>query len=134
MENLKLGHIALRTPDLEASVNFYRLLGASLTQRDRLDKPAGTVHLAMMRLGNFDLELIQPETGHVDGNLPAQNWAHLAIETADVDALKQALEQAGVNSFLTPACQDMPLYGGIRNINLTGPSGELLELVQVKGA
>lgn len=126
-----LGHVALRTADIEKSLAFYKLLGAEDdVVYASIPKPTGTTRLAMFTIGGFIIELIQPGDGVVAENRPDQNWAHLCFAVEDVDALVDSLRAKGIDTFLTPTPNSAPLFGGIRNINLTGPSGELIELSQ----
>lgn len=125
-----LAHIALYTKDLETSIRFYENLGGMLTDRAQVEKPAGTNLLAMVKLADFFLEIIEPHDGSPvtpEGGL----FPHLALEVDDIDAAISNLKNAGINTFRTDVPNDMPgLFGGIRNIFFTGPNGEQLELLQ----
>lgn len=125
-----LAHMALYTKDLEASIRFYENLGGMLTDRAQVEKPAGTNLLAMVKLADFFLEIIEPHDGSPvtpEGGL----FPHLALEVDDIDAAVSNLKNAGINTFRTDVPNDMPgLFGGIRNIFFTGPNGEQLELLQ----
>lgn len=125
-----LAHMALYTKDLEASIRFYENLGGMLTDRAQVAKPVGTNLLAMVKLADFFLEIIEPHDGSPvtpEGGL----FPHLALEVDDIDAAVSNLKNAGINTFRTDVPNDMPgLFGGIRNIFFTGPNGEQLELLQ----
>ena len=130
MQPIQLGHIALRTPDLEKSIAFYGLLGAKVVFREKLVRGETVTDIAMIELGGFRIELSHRHGGTVLPNTREQNWSHLCIDTDDVDALVAQLKTLGVDTFLSEEPQNMELFGGIRNINLTGPSGEMIELSQ----
>ena len=125
-----LAHIAIYTTDLEASIAWYAKLGAECYDRGEVAKPTGINQLAMVRLAGLDLELIQPGDGTPvvaeGGVIP-----HFALAAGDLDAAIAALRAVGVDSFRTAQPVELPtLFGGLRNIFLTGPSGELIELLQ----
>ncbi len=125
-----LAHIAILTKDLAASISWYEKLGGQCYDRGQVPKPTGVNHMAMVRLPGVDLELIQPGDGTpveaTGGVIP-----HLALETHDLDAAIRELRQSGIDSFRTEQPVELPnLFGGLRNIFLTGPSGELIELLE----
>ena len=124
-----LAHIALYTNDLQASLAFYERLGGRLTDRAESKKPSGTNLLAMVQMPGFYLEIIEPHDGTT--LLPEHGvFPHIAIEVDDIGAALTDIRAAGITSFRTTEPMNMPLFGGIRNIFFTGPSGELIELLQ----
>ena len=80
-------HIAIHTPDLDASIAFYEKIGGALRQKDALPTPAGAKGLALVEFGGFELELIQSPTPAplTEGNIP-----HFAVYVDDVDAAAAA--------------------------------------------
>ena len=124
-----LAHIALYTKDMEASLNFYKILGGVVTDQADVQKPTGTNHIKIVQLPGFFLEIIEPHDGSpvtAEGGL----FPHIAFEVDDIDAVVAELKAAGITSFRTPEPNTMPIFGGIRNIFFYGPDGELLELLQ----
>ena len=124
-----LAHIALYTKDMETSVKFYESLGGIVTDHADVKKTTGTNHIKMIQMPGFFLEIIEPHDGSpvtAEGGL----FPHLAIEVDDIDAAVADLKAAGIASFRSPEPNTMPIFGGIRNIFLYGPDGELLELLQ----
>lgn len=124
-----LAHIALYTKDMEASLNFYKILGGVVTDQADVQKPTGTNHIKIVQMPGFFLEIIEPHDGSpvtAEGGL----FPHIALEVDDVDAAVAELKAAGITSFRTPEPNTMPIFGGIRNIFFYGPDGELLELLQ----
>ena len=124
-----LAHIALYTKDMDASVKFYEILGGTVTDQADVKKPTGTNHIKMVQMPGFFLEIIEPHDGSpvtAEGGL----FPHLALEVDDIDTAVADLKSAGITSFRTPEPNTMPIFGGIRNIFLYGPDGELLELLQ----
>lgn len=126
----ELAHIAVLTENMEQSIAFYEKLGGVCEQRGSVNKPTGTNLLAMVKLAGFWLELIQPGDGTpVDargGVLP-----HLAIEVEDLPSCVEQLKAMGIDTFKTDQITVLPeLFGGLQNIFFTGPSGELIELIE----
>lgn len=125
-----LAHIALYTKDMNSSVKFYETLGGTAVDHAESKKPAGTNLLTMVKMpGNFYLEIIEPH----DGNPVTANgglFPHLAFEVSNIDETVLELKAAGITTFRTPEPTTMPIFGGIRNIFLYGPDGELIELLQ----
>ena len=124
-----LAHTALYTKDLTASLKFYELLGGNVVDQADVQKPTGTNHIKMVQMPGFFLEIIEPHDGSpvtAEGGL----FPHLALEVDDVDAAVADLKAAGITTFHTPEPNSMPIFGGIRNIFLYGPDGELIELLQ----
>lgn len=124
-----LAHVALYTKDMETSVKFYETLGGTVTDHADVKKTTGTNHIKMVRMQGFFLEIIEPHDGSpvtAEGGL----FPHIAIEVDDIDAAVADLKDAGITSFRSSEPNTMPIFGGIRNIFLLGPDGELLELLQ----
>ena len=121
-----LGHIAIRTKDVENSIAFYEKLGGRLLRRS--DAIPGKL-LALVDFCGVTLELIQ-----APGELPAEEGLipHFAIAVADVDAAAAQLAAAGLNSFETPGKSvSETLFGGLENRFFRGPDGERIELVKL---
>ena len=125
-----LGHIAVYTADMEASIAFYEKIGGALGKRDGVQTPEGEKKLALVEFGGFLLELIEPPVGPVpagEGSVP-----HFAVYVDDLDAVAAELRAAGVDSFLAPEKKVLPeTFGGLQNWFFTGPSGEQIELLQM---
>ena len=124
-----LAHIALYTKNMEASLNFYKILGGVVADQADVQKPTGTNHIKIVQMPGFFLEIIEPHDGSpvtAEGGL----FPHIAFEVDDIDAVVSELKAAGITSFRTPEPNTMPIFGGIRNIFFYGPDGELLELLQ----
>lgn len=130
-----LAHIAVMTRDLEQSIQFYERLGGKLSKRGQAQKPGGVNHLALVKLTDFEIELIEP---YDKATMPLEAQGaplpHFAIAVDDLEQAAQTLRAAGVDTFQTAAPNVLPeLFGGLRNWFLTGPSGELIELMQPMG-
>ena len=79
--------------------------------------------------GETTVELVCPSD---KGMLPRVTGTceHFCFNVEDVDAAVRELRAAGVDSFLTEEPYSRDIFGGVRIIFLTGPSGELIELFQ----
>lgn len=124
-----LGHIAVYTQDIGASIAFYENIGGALLKRGAVTTPDGEKKLALVDFGGVTLELIQSPTPVPmgEGNLP-----HFAVYVDDIDATAAAIRAAGVDTFLTPQKRVVPsLFGGLENWFFTGPSGEQIELLKM---
>ena len=121
-----LGHIAVRTKDIETSIAFYEKLGGKLLRRS--DAVPGKL-LALVEFCGVTLELIQApgEFPQTEGLIP-----HFAIAVADVDEAAKKLADAGLDSFETPEKNvSETLFGGLENRFFQGPDGERIELVRM---
>ena len=128
---MKVGHIAVYTENMEASVRFYQLLGGREGMRSTLDLGGGKSKdlLHMVFDGETTVELVCPSD---KGMLPRVTGTceHFCFNVEDVDAAVRELRAAGVDSFLTEEPYSRDIFGGVRIVFLTGPSGELIELFQ----
>jgi len=127
---MKLGHIALYVKDIEESIGFYKkMLGAGEESRAEIDKPEGTLKLALLPLADCVLELMQPPVPPVfqdtEGLFP-----HVCFRVTDLDKTVAELKSKGVDTFETDAPKLVHAFGGLRNIFLRGPDGERIELLQ----
>lgn len=124
-----LAHIAVLTKDLERTVAFYETLGGTCTARDSVQKPTGVNQLAMIDMGGFWLEIVQPGNGIVSaegGAIP-----HFAIEVENLEECAAELKAMGMDTFLTDAPAVLPnLFGGLKNWFFTGINGEQIELIE----
>lgn len=124
-----LGHVAVYTADMEASIAFYEKIGGTLSQQASRQTPEGEKKLALVDLGGVTLELIQSPTPMPmsEGNVP-----HFAIYVDDIDQTAADLRAAGVDTFTGSEKKVLPdLFGGLENWFFTGPSGEQIELLKM---
>ena len=126
-----LGHIAVYTADMDASIAFYEKIGGSLHLRAPACSPEQQRELALVEFGGFLLELIEPPVGSLvpsgEGSIP-----HFAVYVDDLDKTAADLKAAGIISFTEPEKKVLPnTFGGLQNWFFTGPSGEQIELLQM---
>ena len=104
-----LGHIAVYTADMDASIAFYEKIGGRLHLWAPACPPEQQRELALVEC------------------IP-----HFAVYVDDVDQAAAALKAAGVDTFRTPEKCVMPnTFGGLENWFFTGPSGEQIELLKM---
>ena len=121
-----LGHIAVRTADMDKSIAFYELIGGKLLQRAPACPPTQACELALVELAGLVVELIASDPGG-EGVIP-----HLAIYVDDVDKAAADLRSLGVDTFMTAEKAVLPnTFGGLENWFFTGPSGEQIELLKM---
>nr|WP_122011918.1 VOC family protein [Maliibacterium massiliense] len=124
-----LGHVNLRTPDLEKSLDFYAKLGFKVDSIDHWERENGTAHIAIISNGTCIMEVSQPADMSMLDGLKAGFFGHLCLSVDDLAKTVDELKAQGI-AFVQDEIQTLPLFGGIRNINIIGPSGEELELYE----
>lgn len=132
MKNFRgLAHIAVYTKDMDKSCAFYEMLGGNVYAKDAVQKPYGTLKLAMIEMScGFDIELLAPEKEEVAETV-AGAIPHIAIEVENLPSVVAELKSLGVNSFMNEQITELPsLFGGLRNIFFTGPNNEEIELIE----
>ena len=118
-------HTMVRVKDLDASIEFYKLLG--LEERKRSDNEKGRFTLVFMAPpgqtdGTHDLELTYNWDG--DDGLPSdsRHFGHLAYRVDDIYAACQTLMDAGVTINRPPRDGHMAF--------VRSPDGISIELLQ----
>lgn len=128
---MKLGHIAVFTEDMEKSVEFYTLLGGKKDMESVLDTGEGTSkHLVHMKFdGDATVELVSPSHSFM---MPEGTGIceHLCFDVENVNETAEFLRSEGIDTFDADKPYELPIFGGVRIIFLTGPSGEIIELFQ----
>ena len=129
--NVKIGHIAVFTDDMETSVKFYELLGGKKGMSDVLTAPDGTskklVHMEFE--DGATVELVEPSQKDI---IPkgAGICEHFCFNVENVDETVKSLKEKGINTFDKEEPYVLDILCNIKIIFLTGPSGELIELFQ----
>lgn len=122
-------HICIHARDIEASIAFYRdLMGFRVIGRET----NANEEYAMLKLNDSRLELIQPFNfdGDTFGNRGSITHIGLAVE--GIDDVVAELRAKGVE-FFTDGVEDHDApMGGMRVIQLLGPSEEHVNLYEWK--
>ena len=107
MLDMKVDHVAVTVSDLKQSIEWYtKFLGCLLKD----EYHSGEWHIAVMRLGEFDIELIQldktdnlPEyRKNVMSDIKTVGTKHFAINVDDLDKTIETLEGKGVEIVQRP--------------------------------
>ena len=132
---LGLAHVNVQAADVDKSIAFYRdTLGFTLVDTSDIDRSGKTMRYALLKLGTCVIEL-SPAPQPTDAGAaqaagsPGGPINHFALAVADVDKAVAALKAKGVSVARDPST-NAQLFGGIRMVFITGPSGERIELFQ----
>jgi lactoylglutathione lyase len=126
-----LAHLGVYTADISAAKAFYsNNLSFKLTDEASIDTPDGVLKLALLEWGGFVIELMERSKGWAMPVGVGGTVDHICLAVDDIEGLVKTLRSKGVH-FETEAISDLPkLFGGIRNIFLTGPDAVRIELMQ----
>ncbi len=122
-----LHHIAVRTLDVEKSIEFYEKIGGKAVLADILGTERGDKLMAMVEFAGITIELIQVFDPVETGIIP-----HFAILVDNLLDVVQEIAATGIDSFPTKRIQRLKVFNGITNWILYGPSGEEIEFVQME--
>ena len=131
---MKINHLAIAVPDLEAALGFYRdALGLPLQQVEAVEREG--VKVAFLPLGESHIELVQPtreDTGIAKWvNKHGAGMHHVCVEVNDIDAKLAELAAKGIE-LINP--QAITRDNGTRYafIHPRSAFGVLVELYEVK--
>ncbi len=131
---MKINHIAIAVPDLEAALLFYRDgLGLPVQEVDTVDREG--VKIAFLPVGDSHIELVQPirvDTGIAKWlTKHGAGMHHLCLEVSDIDAMLANLATKGIELINPQAIQR---DNGIRYafIHPRSAFGVLVELYEVR--
>lgn len=124
---LGIHHLCVQTPDMEASLHFYRdVLGFEVTDRETCDFG----EYAMLQLHGTRLELIEPNQTDENSFGAKGALAHFGLAVTGIDEVVETLTQKGIRfTSEKPESYAFPL-GGFRAISLHGPGGEAINLYE----
>ncbi|MCJ7795191.1 MAG: VOC family protein [Thermoleophilia bacterium] len=130
--DLKPHHGGISVPDLDASIAWYRdMLGFTVDLV--MDIPADTGRLAMLKNGDFRVELFEvpgaaplpDDRRYVDRDIRTHGMKHMAYLVRDVEALIAELRARGVD-----IVWDVQEHGGMKAAFIRDNSGNLVELME----
>lgn len=97
---VKIDHVAVAVPDLDASIAFYQRLGFELVERRRTAGNDTEMVSAVLRAGAIIMVLIQGTAPGSQVSRYIENYGpgvqHIAIEVRDAEKLRRELCEAGV--------------------------------------
>ncbi len=124
-------HLALRTSDLEKSLEFYKALG----MKEIIRWGEGKMEIVMLDIGDGGrLELF----ANRGIDYPAEGrWQHLALAVDDVEAAYLFALSIGAKSFIAPKIAPLtdarPAPTAIQIAFVIGPDGEQVEFFKEVG-
>lgn len=122
-------HICIHTPEIEKSINFYRdIIGFHVIGRETCDFG----EYAMMKLNDSLLELIQPNEQDENTFGDKGSITHIGLAVKGIDSVLEDLRAKGIPLLSDGIEDDDAPMGGLRVIQLLGPSNEHLNLYEWK--
>lgn len=122
-------HICIHTPEIEKSINFYRdVMGFHVIGRETCDFG----EYAMMKLNDSLLELIQPNEQDENTFGDKGSITHIGLAVKGIDSVLEDLRAKGIQLLSDGIEDDDAPMGGLRVIQLLGPSNEHLNLYEWK--
>ncbi len=126
-EIVGIHHLCVQTPDMEASLHFYRdVIGFAVVDRETCDFG----EYAMLKLGGSRLELIAPNQSDETSFGSRGALAHFGLEVKGIAAVCKDLKQKGIQFQTEEPNRYAQPMGGFRAISLTGPGGEAINLYE----
>jgi catechol 2,3-dioxygenase-like lactoylglutathione lyase family enzyme len=144
-----LWHVGLVVSDIERAIAFYRdALGLELRHRQEQANPytsrlvgydGASLKIAQMVIPGWTsrsghvvelIEYVNPAPDRVAPENARIGAAHLALEVADIDALRPGLEAAGATFISDPVDITAGINQGGRTVYLRDPDGITLELCE----
>ncbi|GMR53111.1 hypothetical protein PMAYCL1PPCAC_23306 [Pristionchus mayeri] len=97
----KLNHVAIATPDIEKASQFYRNLGANVSEK--VAQPEHGVYTVFVTLPNSKIELLYPlgEKSPIQGFLDknkAGGMHHICIEVKDINGAMNLVKSKGIRT------------------------------------
>ncbi len=124
-------HVCVHTPDIDKSIKFYReIIGFNVIGRETCDFG----EYAMLRLNDSLLELIQPNEQNEDSFGDKGSIDHIGLGVEGIENVWNDLCAKGVPLLSTEIEDNDAPMGGLRVIQLLGPSQEHINLYQWKRA
>ncbi|CAN5644497.1 hypothetical protein BH11MYX1_BH11MYX1_55310 [soil metagenome] len=97
---IKIDHIAIALPDLEASIAFYKQLGFELVERRATEGKSTAMVSAVLRAGGLLFVLVQGTGASSQVSRYIESYGpgvqHIAIEVRDAESLMHELTASGV--------------------------------------
>lgn len=130
MNNVRLHHVALHTRDIDRSIKFYEMLGATVMATDKVSKGDGWWKLALVKWHDLVLEMKMPSFADTMPLSDDGFFNHICMEVTGIEDCIKELKDKGIDTFFTEVPNVFPAYGGLKNIFFRGPDGEQIELFE----
>lgn len=123
-----LGHINLKSADLQASIDFYAKLG--FPEFLRLTQADGRTWIVYLRITDqLYIELLPGGTGRA-GDQQAAGLNHLCLTTPDIEATAEHLARVGV-PLVSPLDPTRRGVDGNRGMWIVDPDGNRIEIMEM---
>lgn len=125
-------HLAIKVRNLAASIAFYEGLGFDKCADGYLDTPDGRLIIGFVKLGDFQMELIQVAPAML-AELGQRGAGHIDHVALDVKNIQEAFFACRHENYrlLTPTVKELSFFEhGIKYFLIEGPDGEIIELNQ----
>ena len=118
-------HICIHTQDIEKSINFYHdIMGFNLIGRET----CSFGEYAMMKLNDSRLEFIQPNEQDENTFGNKGSITHFGLAVKNIDSMWEFLKEKGIPLISEKIENEDEPMGGLRAIQLLGPSQEHINL------
>ena len=124
---MKLIHSAIRTSDLNKSINFYvKVFGFEIREKRYIEAHKTTLVFLKDAGANFEIELIADDNPKP---LPdcENSFAHLAFQTDNIDEDAKKIKDAGINFLREPFYS---LDKSMKIAFLNDPNGIMIEIIE----
>ncbi len=124
---MKLIHSAIRTSDLNKSVNFYvNVFGFEIREKRYIEAHKTTLVFLKDAAANFEIELIADDNPKP---LPdcENSFAHLAFQTDNIDEDAKKIKDSGINFLREPFYS---LDKSMKIAFLNDPNGIMIEIIE----
>ena len=124
-------HLGVPVVDLGKSIDFYCVIGFSVSNRYEIEENGGSTKVAFLNLGSFCLELYQPSGRVLPKDISPGPIEHFALDVRDIEKAFKDLKAKGFKP-LADAPIKLPLRErGIKYFVILGPDGEKVEFNQI---
>lgn len=122
-------HICIHTPEIDKSIEFYsNIMGFHLIGRETCDFG----EYAILKLNDSRLELIQPNEQDENTFGDKGSITHIGMAVKGIDSVLEDLRAKGIPLLSDGIEDDYAPMGGLRVIQLLGPSQEHINLYEWK--
>jgi catechol 2,3-dioxygenase-like lactoylglutathione lyase family enzyme len=126
-----IDHVAVRVPDVEATLEFYsHVLGAESAKVFPEGSDWGRIDMIALGPGAA-IETFEEGRGFGADDCPPVGFIHVAVGVSDVDAAYERAVGSGCQTLRPPTDIELPLQPGVvpRTAFVYGPSGEVIEFI-----
>lgn len=119
-----LQHLGLPTNDIEATVEFYEMLGFEIAYQTINEKANEKV--VFLRLGNVTIETYENK----QAALKHGAWDHVALDVTNIEEAFETAKEKGLD-IIEEEIQFLPFWeNGVKYFNVLGPNKEKVEFSQ----